>query len=498
MSLENAHINVIMKHAATQIKATSAVAAILAVLVAWTATQHDTAPTLRSVHRVDCSAHTTGCQLERLAAPALLVFPNDAQRRLAIALAWSDLRMRRAIGSEILSWSTKRCVAGDARCRARPSLFLNVNAELARQADLNIRLHARSSQTFEQFWTEAATSRGEGVWRYAAIELDRSLPSDADLAAAIDTAAPPNASLTFRGSTTPEWAERSMLWLSTAGVEAQLHYDELHNVFVQLRGHKEMLLLPPNASAHVRLFPRQHPFQRQARVTAPRVGGRLTRVACNGAGAEAEAGAGVSISVGDAEKGCGAAALVSSGEYGGWETEGRRVVLSPGDTLYVPPFWYHAVLSLDASASVSFVGDAAETATTLASRELRHCTDAGWALEKKALALRLHLIALLGRPRLVELYAQRYYLRGAEDAPTPAPRWARACAAYAAGDLDAPPLLSAAERARGRNIARARRALFDTISDRDVREQIEMNEAELMLSQELGYSRVATWLRVCV
>ena len=130
-------------------------------------------------------------------------------------------------------------------------------------------------------------------------------------------------------------------------------------------------------------------------------------------------------------------------------------------------------------------------------RAQRHCTDAWWPLPKKALALRLHLVSLLGRPRLAELFAQRHAFSSA--APSPAggdAHWTQSCDAAASGD--AAPLLAPAERARAIEVARTRRALFDTISDRAVREQIEMNEAEMMISQELGHGTIATFLLRCI
>lgn len=55
-------------------------------------------------------------------------------------------------------------------------------------------------------------------------------------------------------------------WASSKAVRANLHYDTYHNVYLQLRGRKRFLLLPPNVLARVHLHPSLHPSYRQSQV----------------------------------------------------------------------------------------------------------------------------------------------------------------------------------------------------------------------------------------
>ena len=62
------------------------------------------------------------------------------------------------------------------------------------------------------------------------------------------------------------------LWWTQGGTVAPCHYDGFHNIYVQLRGRKRFVLVPP-AAAHRRLrfFPFLHPShaQCQDRMPAP-------------------------------------------------------------------------------------------------------------------------------------------------------------------------------------------------------------------------------------
>ena len=441
----------------------------------------------RGVATVACGERD--CALDALAEPSLLRWHNDAARRAAIEVAWRVPDIERSLSGSNLSFSTKWCLP--ASC-SDGALFLNVNADIAAEANVSVRLHDRTILPFGEFW--ASASARDGTWRYAGLTLDRE--RDVELTRAADVAAP---RATLSGRSRRAWAAR--LWFSSAGVEAQLHYDELHNAFVQLVGRKEIVLLPPNASTWLRLYPRPHPLQRQSRFRVPlHRSARAPAVpVCTCASEE-----GYALVVADAERGCGADALgwidTAPEAAAAFSRAARRVVLHPGDTLYIPPYWYHAVLALDASLSLSLTASAEEAPVVHAVRAQRHCTDAWWPQAKKALALRLHLVSLLGRPRLADLFAQRYASSGA--APSAAAgaggdaAWAQSCDDAARGD--AAPLLTPAERARAIAVARTRRALFDTIRNGAAREQIEMNEAEMMIAQELGHGTVAAFLRRCV
>jgi hypothetical protein len=103
----------------------------------------------------------------------------------------------------------------------------------------------------------------------------------------------------------------AILWVGSRGATAQAHYDLSDNFYVQLLGQKTFLLLPPDTE--MRVHSSLHKNHRQSRRN-------MTEDA---------------------------ASLLAS-------TPGAvNVTLSPGQVLYIPPFWYHHVTAESPSASVS-------------------------------------------------------------------------------------------------------------------------------------------------
>ena len=94
------------------------------------------------------------------------------------------------------------------------------------------------------------------------------------------------------------------------------HYDEVHNLFCQIRGHKSFLLFPPNAAAHLAPYPIHHWADRRARTDVE--------------GLQEGDHAGAPL------RGCAVEALVG-----------------PADTLFLPAYWFHHVHALDGD-GVSF------------------------------------------------------------------------------------------------------------------------------------------------
>ena len=118
---------------------------------------------------------------------------------------------------------------------------------------------------------------------------------------------------------------RLNLWLGSANATARLHYDASANLFTQITGRKRFLLAPPRVAHRLYPFSKVHPGHRQAQLDP-------------------------------------AATNVSA-----FPLFRRRllqeVVVHPGDTLYIPPFYWHQVTSLDASVSVNVYRPAGETRT---------------------------------------------------------------------------------------------------------------------------------------
>lgn len=102
------------------------------------------------------------------------------------------------------------------------------------------------------------------------------------------------------------------LWLSSAGVSTHTHFDQDHNIFLQLAGSKKVTLFPPGAHETLYPFPRLHPLWHKSKV----VFANKTAFAAGGSGGRLFPGY--------------VAALEAA----------QEVVLHPGDLLYIPPYTY--------------------------------------------------------------------------------------------------------------------------------------------------------------
>ena len=105
------------------------------------------------------------------------------------------------------------------------------------------------------------------------------------------------------------------LWLGRWPVVAPCHYDGYHNAVAQLSGKKQFVLAPPSAWRQVRAYPFLHPSHAQCQVGLDQTD--------------------------DAE-------LAAQG--------GRRITLSRGDVLYLPPLWFHEATALDLDGAVGING----------------------------------------------------------------------------------------------------------------------------------------------
>ncbi|KJE91146.1 hypothetical protein CAOG_02325 [Capsaspora owczarzaki ATCC 30864] len=122
----------------------------------------------------------------------------------------------------------------------------------------------------------------------------------------------------------------SNLWIGRRGIVTSTHYDATFNFFVQLRGRKRFTLLPPSTSMY--LYPCLHPHYGHAQVNISSLNPQAELVNFPGF----------------------ARAEVYTAELG------------PGDMLYLPPFWFHQVETLEPdSLSVNAWSDAPEYSVML-------------------------------------------------------------------------------------------------------------------------------------
>ena len=126
------------------------------------------------------------------------------------------------------------------------------------------------------------------------------------------------------------------VWLGCDGIRTPLHYDLVHNVFVQVHGTKRFLLGPPGAIAAAQLFPHFHPSSRQSQLDDTHI-----------------------------------AAIPGLTE----------VILRAGDVLYIPPLWLHDVTSLSTSVSVALWVDSQEWDVSDALDAVMLPFEADWPLQ---------------------------------------------------------------------------------------------------------------------
>ena len=117
------------------------------------------------------------------------------------------------------------------------------------------------------------------------------------------------------------------LWLGGGGVLSRTHFDRAHNLFVQLRGRKTVLLFEPDQIPHLHLYPAVHVARRQSQVVLDTPPPPPNALSGDGA-----APARFPLSAHAAP---------------------LRVDLSAGELLYIPPYWAHTVLSIDPSLSLA-------------------------------------------------------------------------------------------------------------------------------------------------
>jgi len=106
------------------------------------------------------------------------------------------------------------------------------------------------------------------------------------------------------------------LWISKKDIITMCHYDEAFNFFGQVRGKKKFTLFSPNEFKNLYPFPLHHANDRQCMVD---------------------------IDDPDLEQ---FPNFVNSSAVVG--------VVGPGDVLYIPPYWFHHVDSLEDSISINF------------------------------------------------------------------------------------------------------------------------------------------------
>jgi len=150
---------------------------------------------------------------------------------------------------------------------------------------------------------------------------------------------------------------QTVVWAAPAGTTTPLHYDIQYNFFTQIYGRKRFILMPPEAWERVYLYPYLHPGSQQAQIDLNRPDS--TRFP----------------------------------DY--QDIHAFEAVLEPGDVLFVPPLWFHHVIALEPSVSVSvWTHYRASALFAKATKEFPPPIRLTWSKAKQAAALRLWLESL--------------------------------------------------------------------------------------------------------
>lgn len=123
------------------------------------------------------------------------------------------------------------------------------------------------------------------------------------------------------------------LWLGSPGVVAHTHHDEDPNWAAQIYGHKRWILSPPSEAWKLYPYPHMHSFRSQSQVDFK------TRESIDG-----RARASGSLPDLDDNKNL----FPDFANITAFEA-----LLSPGEIMYIPPFWFHRVVTEDTSIAVN-------------------------------------------------------------------------------------------------------------------------------------------------
>lgn len=105
-------------------------------------------------------------------------------------------------------------------------------------------------------------------------------------------------------------------WFGGENVTAYTHYDTSHNLHAIMYGRKRFLLFPPAAYKELELYPSLHEFYRQVQTDIFNLTQPEFKTLWSATGA-------------------------------------MEVVLRPGEVLYIPPYWFHCVVTMETTISLN-------------------------------------------------------------------------------------------------------------------------------------------------
>ncbi|KJE93403.1 hypothetical protein CAOG_08762 [Capsaspora owczarzaki ATCC 30864] len=168
------------------------------------------------------------------------------------------------------------------------------------------------------------------------------------------------------------------VWMGCKGAVTQTHYDAAYNLFTQIHGRKRFLLTAPDEVERFFLYPRLHPSHRQSQVNwmHPEPA-KFAHFMVNRRGYEEPSQPGDEPVY---------------HEFGLFGPPAYDVTLEPGDTLFLPPFWFHRVIAVDDSISVSMWGDAMELDTLDEMLDVALPFEDSWSTAEKVRVLKSFVV----------------------------------------------------------------------------------------------------------
>jgi len=148
------------------------------------------------------------------------------------------------------------------------------------------------------------------------------------------------------------------VWMGHKGVVTTCHFDEEHNFFTEVVGSKRVILFPPSAWRALYIYPSFHGHRHMSQVSSLSPEARTIFPRFPSA-------------------------------------SGIEYILAPGDVLYIPPFWWHYVESLDFSVSIATRSSSKEQTLRTMLQQAPLPVEEEWTPQQKVFTIRSLILAIL-------------------------------------------------------------------------------------------------------
>jgi len=147
--------------------------------------------------------------------------------------------------------------------------------------------------------------------------------------------------------------------MGSKGVTAPTHYDKSHNFFIQLQGIKRFILSPPEEHSKLYLYPSLHPMRLQTQVDFFSVNREKFPKFKNIIGEEA--------------------------------------LLYPGDVLYLPPYWFHRVITEEPGVGINIWSSSNSMKVEELAKQIPIPLSKTWGISDQILGLKLYSMSIISQ-----------------------------------------------------------------------------------------------------